>query len=128
MQLKITERGVLMSRYDVLFYEKPDGTEPAREFLDSLDRKMRAKLVKEIELLEEFGPELREPYSKAIGEGIFELRAKLGSDISRIFYFFFVGHRIILTNGFIKKTTKTPQGEKDRAKRYRAEYLSREEH
>ena len=115
----------MAQKFDVLFYDKPDGSEPAKEFLDSLDIKMRAKLVKEIELLAVNGPELREPYSKAIGDSIFELRAKVGSAISRVLYFFFVGHKIILTNGFIKKTNKTPPGEKEKAIKYRAEYLSR---
>ena len=88
---------------------------------------MRAKMLREIGLLAANGPDLREPDSKNIGDGIFELRAKVGSDISRVLYFFFVGRRAILTNGFIKKTTKTPSGEKEKALRYRAEYLSREE-
>ena len=35
--------------------------------------------------------------------------------------------KVILTNGFIKKTNKTPPAEKERAKRYRAEYLGRKE-
>ncbi len=112
-------------RFEIIFYDEPDGTEPAREFIDSLDVKMQAKLLREIVFLGENGPELREPYSKAIGDSIFELRAKVGSDISRVLYFFFVGRKIILTNGFIKKSAKTPRGEKEKAIKYRAEYLSR---
>ncbi|WP_368489730.1 type II toxin-antitoxin system RelE/ParE family toxin [Clostridium sp. BJN0013] len=69
--------------------------------------------------------DLREPHSKPIKDGIFELRIKLGSDISRIFYFFCVGNRIILTNGFIKKTQNTPKSEIDRALRYKADYEGR---
>ncbi len=111
---------------DVIFYDLPNGQEPVREFLDSLDVKMRAKMLREIGLLATNGPDLREPDSKNIGDGIFELRAKVGSDISRVLYFFFVGRRAILTNGFIKKTQKTPATEIEKAKRYRAEYLSRE--
>lgn len=80
-----------------------------------------------LEFLEEMGPQLREPYSKALGDGIFEIRAKQGSDISRVLYFFMVGRRIILTNGFVKKTDKTPPREIDKAKRYRADYQQREE-
>ena len=93
-----------MQRYEVVFYDRPDGTEPAKVFLLSLDTKMRAKMVKEIQLLEENGPAIREPYSKPVGDGIFELRAKVGTNITRVLYFFFVGQKIILTNGFIKKT------------------------
>ena len=115
-----------MQGFKVVFYDKPDGTEPAKDFILSLDVKMQAKIVREIELLAVNGTELREPYSKYIGDNIFELRAKVGSDISRVLYFFFVGRKVILTNGFIKKTDKTPRGEKDRAIRYRQDYLDRE--
>ncbi len=111
---------------EVIFYDLPNGQEPVREFLDGLDVKMRAKMLREIGLLAANGPELREPDSKPIGDGIFELRAKVGSDISRVLYFFFIGHRAILPNGFIKKTKKTPAAELQKAKRYPAEYLSTE--
>ena len=116
-----------MDGFRVIFYDKPDGTEPAREFLLSIDKKMRAKLAMSIALLEDNGPALREPYSKPLGDGIFEIRAKVGTDISRVLYFFVVGRKIILTNGFVKKTPKTPSSEIRLAKQYRAEYLSREE-
>ena len=62
-----------------------------------------------IELLAKNGSELREPYSKHLGDGIFELRAKVSSDITRVLYFFVIGKKIVLTNGFIKKTQKTPK-------------------
>ena len=110
---------------DVEFYELPDGSEPVREFLDGLDRKMRAKMYREIDLLVMNGPDLREPHSKQLGDGIFELRAKQGSDISRVIYFFFVGKKAVLTNGFVKKTIKTPKSEIELAKRYRKDYEMR---
>ena len=66
-------------------------------------------------------------YTKSTDDGIFELRAKVGSDITRVLYFFMVGKRVILTNGFVKKTVKTPLAEIARAKRYRAEYLGRKD-
>ena len=93
--------------WQVEFYEKENGEIPVNDFLLSLNEKMRAKQgPKEIHILSEYGNRLREPYSKHIQEGIFELRIKFASDISRIFYFFFDGNKIILTNGFIKKTQK----------------------
>ena len=121
------EGGLNVQEYEVIFYDKADGTEPAKDFILSLDKKMRAKMLRTISLLADNGPDLREPCSKPLSEGIFELRAKVGSDISRVLYFFIVGRRVILTNGFIKKTQKTPPAELERAKRYRADYLSREE-
>lgn len=121
------EGGLNVQEYEVIFYDKTDGTEPAKDFILSLDKKMRAKMLRTISLLADNGPDLREPCSKPLGDGIFELRAKVGSDISHVLYFFIVGRRVILTNGFIKKTQKTPPAELERAKRYRADYLGREE-
>lgn len=109
------------------FYEKENGEQPAKEFMLSLDKKLRAKLADTIMILQDNGYDLREPYSKHISEGIFELRAKQGSDITRVMYFFYVDRHIILTNGFIKKTQKTPQSEIEKAKRYRSDYLKRKE-
>ena len=116
-----------MSNYTADFYDLPDGSEPVKDFLDSLDDKMRAKMLRSVQLLEDFGPALRMPYSEPIRNGILELRAKVGSDISRVLYFFFVGKKAILTNGFIKKTNKTPESEIEKAEKYRKEYLSRKE-
>ena len=115
-----------MQKFEVLFYAKEDGTEPAKEFIQSLDVKMKAKVMKTVELLQNNGTELRKPYSEHLEDGIFELRVKIGSDISRVLYFFVVGRRVILTNGFIKKKQKTPANEIERAKRYRAEFLRKE--
>lgn len=117
-----------MQEFEVVFYDKKDGTLPARDFIISLDKKMRAKILRTIAILECNGTKLREPFSKSLGDGIFELRAKTGSDISRVLYFFFVDRQIILTNGFVKKTQKTPVTEIERAKRYRTEYLNRKEY
>lgn len=114
-----------MQEFEIIFYNKPDGTEPVKDFLDSLNVKMRAKMLRTILLLAENGSYLREPHSKLLQEGIFELRAKVGSDITRVLYFFYDGQKIILTNGFIKKSQKTPQAEIKRAKEYRKDYLNR---
>lgn len=116
-----------MQEFEIVFYDKPDGSEPVKEFLLSVDDKMRARLIKTIELLAHNGTALRMPYSEHFVDGIFEIRAKVGSDISRVLYFFVIGKRIVLTNGFIKKTQKTPKREIEIAKKYRNEFLNREE-
>lgn len=110
---------------EVEFYDLPNGEEPAKEFIYSLPRGMMAKMLKNIDLLVEYGPALRGPYSERLEDGIFELRAKFGSDISRVLYFFIIDGKAILTHRFIKKQQKTPESEKIRAKKYRKEYLSR---
>ena len=117
----------LMENFEVIFYRKRNGECPVEDFLLSLDKKMRAKIVKEISLLELEGNMLREPFSKHLEDGIFELRAKTGTNITRVLYFFYIGRKIILTNGFIKKTQKTPISEIRIAKAYRSDYLQEQE-
>lgn len=116
-----------MHKFDIDFYRKENGSCPVEQFLDSLDSKMRAKLLRTIELLQQNGNELREPYSKSLGDGIFELRVKQATDISRVLYFFVVKHKIVLTNGFVKKTQRTPIKEIDLARKYKEDYLQRKE-
>ena len=120
------DEGVAM-KFEVEFYKTENGKEPIAEFLDSLDNKMAAKLVGLMEILEEKGTKLRMPYSEHLEEGIFELRCKQGSNITRVLYFFFVGQKIIMTNGFVKKTQKTPPKEIKLAKERRADWMRRHE-
>lgn len=114
-----------MSKFKVLFYEKEDGTCPIQEFLDSLEPKLKAKSYGLLVVLSEKGNELRGPYSKHIEDGIFELRIIVGSNIVRAFYFFCWNREIVMTNGFVKKTEKTPRREIRLAKKYRDDYLRR---
>lgn len=115
-----------MSGFSVEFYTKSSGEKPAKDFLLSLDEKMKVKALGIVELLQEYGNQLREPYSKPLEDGIFELRIKVGNNITRVFYFFYYEKRIILTNGFVKKSQKTPKNEKMLAKKYREDFLNRE--
>lgn len=102
-----------------------DGEKPVEEFINSLDVKMQVKLIGLLELLEEKGNQLREPYSKPIDDGIFEIRCKVGKNITRVLYFFYYEGKIILTNGFVKKTQKTPLEEIKLAKKRRADFKER---
>ncbi len=117
----------MQGAFTVEFYTDDNGSEPVAEFLDSLDNKMAAKMIGLMEILAEKGSELREPYSSSLGNGIFELRCKQGNNISRALYFFYYGRRIIITNGFVKKTQKTPPEEIRLAKLRRKKWIEREE-
>ena len=114
-----------MPQFTVEFFEDTNVESPVEDFLLSLDIKMRAKLLGLLQILQEKGNLLREPYSKHINDGIFEIRGKVGSDITRVLYFFYYDKKIILTNGFIKKTDKTPVNEVKLAKIRRKAYLDR---
>lgn len=110
---------------EIKFYKDPTGRVPVREFLDSLDIKMRQKMLRSIQALQDMGISLRMPLSESLEDGIFELRAKVGTNISRVMYFFVIGNRAVLTHGFIKKTQKTPPREIERAKNIRDDYMKR---
>jgi phage-related protein len=85
--------------FSIDFYDLEDGTKPAEDFIAELPSKMRAKAAWIVGILKANGPKLREPYSKHLDDGIFEIRAQVGSDISRVLYFFMIGKRVILTHG-----------------------------
>ena len=89
---------------EVEFYETESGKTPVANFIDSLDRKSSAKVLRDLDLLAEYAPDLHEPYTKHIEGAIWELRSKLASNIYRIFYFIWQGNRIVLLHGFTKKT------------------------
>lgn len=117
-----------MQNFEIEFYKTETGEIPLEKFLSDLektDNKMLAKIMREISLLKQNGNELREPHTKPLKKGLFELRVKQGNNISRIIYFFFVDRKIILTNGFIKKTQKTPIKEIEIAEKYKKDYLQR---
>lgn len=112
--------------FTVEFYETESGQKPVLDFMLSLDPKLRAKMGALMELLAEKGNELRMPYTEHIDDGIFELRAIQGNNISRALLFFYAGQRIIITNGFIKKQQKTPAREIQLAKARRKDFYRME--
>lgn len=110
---------------EITFYKTANGDCPVLDFLLSLDTKIRAKADRDLHLLEEYGLELRLPYSRFLRDGLFELRIESGSNSARIFYFFFAGEKAIVTNGFLKKTRRTPQRELDKAFKYKKDWEER---
>ena len=92
--------------FEIIFFELDNDSCPVQDFLDSLNDKMAAKVYGMMDVLAEFGNELREPYTKELEDEIYELRAKTGTDICRVLFFFRSEKKNIITNGFIKKATK----------------------
>ena len=112
--------------WSVEYYEKDNGRIPVYDFLVNLSPKMKAKALREIDLLEAYGTNPNEVNTASIEgiryKGIWELRIRFAGDISRIFYFTYSKNRIVLLSAFVKKAMKTPQIELDRALKYKQDY------
>jgi phage-related protein len=102
-----------------------NGDCPLEDFLNSLSPKDYAKVTRATFLLEEYGLRVGSSLIKHLEEGIWELRVKHSSNIQRVLLFHWIENKIVLTNGFTKKSQKTPRNEIDRAKRYRQDFLLR---
>lgn len=70
-----------------------------------------ADFTRMTELLMEFGPNLRMPYSRALGKGLFELRPRGREGAGRALYCYARGRRIFVLHAFVKKTQATPKRE-----------------
>lgn len=110
---------------DVELYKTYQEREVVEEFLDSLPDKDLAKVLRDIDLLAKYAPNLHEPYAKHVEDDIWELRSKFSSNIYRIFYFIWKNNKIILLHGFTKKTQKLPRKEIEIAKSRKKDYEAR---
>jgi phage-related protein len=105
-------------KWTVIRYRRVGGDIPFDEFMAGLPVKDQARVLRTVELLEQFGPALREPFSKKLtGNELWELRVQCGSNSYRVFYVGWVKRTFVLFNGFMKKSQKTPRKELERAQR-----------
>lgn len=70
---------------------------------------IRASLTHIAQRIVSVGPNLGLPYTRALGAGLFEIRAKGHEGIGRAFFCTMIGQRVVILHGFIKKTQKTPE-------------------
>ena len=87
--------------------------------LESLQPPELAKVLRTLDLLEEFGPQLGLPHSRHLSDGLLELRVRGKREI-RIFYCF-SNEQAFLLHGFVKKTQKTPEKELVKARKLKAD-------
>jgi len=76
-----------------------------------------ARFLRYAERMELYGPDLGMPHTRAMGQGLFELRLKAAEGIARILYCTIVDRQIVMLHQFVKKTEKTPAKELDIARR-----------
>ena len=76
-----------------------------------LPSSLLARYIHLTDLMLEFGSNLGMPHTKAVNDGLFELRVKGKDGIARVFYCTKVGKHIVMLHVFVKKTQKTPKKE-----------------
>lgn len=111
--------------FRVAIFQEEDGTVPLLEWFASLNSpKALARCQAAIELLRQHGNRLFRPHAEALRDHIRELRAKVGHVQYRMLYFFHARGGAVLTHGFIKKGSKVPAGEIDKAIEFRKRFLA----
>src|SRR5215208_4915245 len=109
---------------EVRFYRTVSGACPVEEFLDSLGPKQAQKVAWVLKAVKDL-PRVPATYLKKLTAEIWEIRADFGGDAFRLLGFWDAHALIILTNGFAKKTQKTPDREIALAAQRRRDYLQR---
>ena len=103
--------------FTVEFFVSASGRSPVREFLDELkqsDPSDHASVMRGLAKLRSRQYH-REPLSKALGEGLFELR-HVGKLNTRVLWFFVKGRRIVAVHGIRNKGQAIPAREREIAK------------
>ena len=95
-----------MPQTRLLFFRNADGAAPVWEWLKELrtsSPKAYAKCLVRIRRLVELGHELRRPEADLLRDGIYELRARLGTVNYRILYFFHGRNVAVLAHAMTKE-------------------------
>lgn len=116
--------------FNIEFYSSADGVSELWDFLDDLQKKavtnknariQHKQIIQYIQLLEDHGTRLGEPFTKHLEEDIWELRP--GNN--RVLFFYHKDNSYVLLHQFRKKTQKTPRREISRAKAERDDWINR---
>lgn len=110
----------------VTFYRTADGKCPAAEFIDSQSTKVALKIAWVLRAVQELEKIPKTYFRKITSTDFYEVRIEQGGNIYRLLGFFHNGNVVILTNGFQKKTQKTPKSEIEICKERMKDFLTRE--
>lgn len=83
-------------------------SEKVQQEIFELPEGLQARYIHLTNIMLSEGANLGEPHTKAIGDGLFELRLKGKEGIARIIYCTIINKKIVILHSFIKKTQKIP--------------------
>jgi len=99
----------------VVFYRSEAGNEPVREWLRGLTKEDRKTIGEDIKTVQLSWP-LRMPLVRKLEGDLWEIRSTLRERAARVIFTQY-GDTIVLLDGFIKKSQKTPLRELELAKK-----------
>ena len=108
-------------KFTIEWYFTEDGKIPALEYFNELDLDDKVKTIDLFKLMANEGKIYNQKKFRNEHDKIYAFKPKP----HRFMCFFFVGKRIIVTNGFIKKKDELPPEEKKRALKYQKDYEER---
>ena len=73
--------------------------------------KIQARMLRLLEMVEAYGANLGSPHTEAMGDGLFEIRAKAKEGIGRSLFCYMHGKQVCILHAFVKKSQKTPKKE-----------------
>ena len=111
----------------VTFYTTADGKCPVAEFIDSQSAKVAQKIAWVLKAVQEIEKVPKTYFKKLVDTDFYEVRIELSGNIYRLLGFFHNGNIVILTNGFQKKTQKTPKSEIEVCEERMKDFLKRSE-
>jgi phage-related protein len=102
------------------FFVSATGKMPVREWILCFEASDRRELGKDIQKVE-FGWPIGMPYCRPLGQGLWEVRSDISSGRIARTIFCILNGEMVLLNGFVKKTQKTPLQEIEIALRRKKE-------
>lgn len=109
------------TRFTIEWYYTEDGKLPALEYFNELDEDDKIKALDLFKLMATEGKIFNQQKFRNEHDKIYAFKPKP----HRFMCFFFVGRKIIVTNGFVKKKDELPKNEKERALKYQQDYEAR---
>ena len=99
-----------------IYYQDLKGRKQVKEFIDRFEEKTRAKILARIEFLEDHWHEVRRPFVDKVDKDLYELRVEFAWNNVRVLYAYMFKDYIVLLHGFVKKTDKIPENDKQKAR------------
>ncbi len=103
--------------WEIVYYN-----ENVQRILNAWPVSIRAVYARITERISVFGPNLGMPFTRALGNGLFEIRAKGKEGIGRAFFCTVVGQKVVVLHVYIKKSEKTPLKELELARKRQEEF------